>query len=210
MDKLKASLIEQPVTQSLAEKERLRVGILGGTFNPPHLGHLMIAQQVQSILQLDRMMFLPTATPPHVHEKKTITAEHRINMLQLAIDDNEDFFVDQYEVQNGGKNYTIDTVRALMARYPMVDFYFVIGADMVEDLVTWHNADELVNIIPFVAVKRSGYSLDSKFPLITVDIPAVDISSSYIRHAVSVGQSIRYLVPEDVRFYIEQEGLYQS
>lgn len=188
----------------------LKVGILGGTFNPPHLGHLVIAEQVKETLQLDKILFLPTAEPPHSHKKTTIDAVHRINMLRMSIQGNDDFIIDLLEVEQGGKNYTVDTVRTLQQLYPTVEFYFIIGADMVEDLKNWHRVDELLELIPFIAVRREGYSMETEYPLITVTVPQIDISSSEIRKMVQAGQSIRYLVNEDVRFYIEQERLYQD
>lgn len=208
----KSSQVTLPTleTEALQTERSLKVGILGGTFNPPHLGHLIIAEQVRSTLALDRILFLPTAIPPHQSGKSTLAANHRVNMLQLALQDNDEFVVSTIETDQGGKNYTIDTIKKLQESYPTVDFYFIIGADMVEDLPNWHQVDQLVKMVPLVAVKRPGYSLESEFPLLVVDVPEIAISSSELRQMVAKGQSIRYLVPADVRFYIEQEGLYQQ
>ncbi|MDN6196133.1 MAG: nicotinate-nucleotide adenylyltransferase [Atopostipes suicloacalis] len=188
-----------------------KVGIIGGTFNPPHLGHLIIADQVKDQLDLDRILFMPTAEPPHSSiEKKTIAAKKRVEMLDLAIMEDPDFDLELYEVEKGGKNYTYDTMKALRELYPAVDFYFIIGGDMIVDLPSWHRIDELVELVQFVGVQRPDFKSETNYPIIMVDIPMTDISSSLIREKISRGCSIKYLVSEDVRKYIELEGLYKD
>lgn len=199
-------LIEE-IKISKAEK----IGIMGGTFNPPHLGHLIIADQVKDQLNLDKILFMPTAQPPHSSiEKDTIASEKRVEMLELAIQSHPDFDLELYEVQQGGKNYSYDTIKALKEMYPGVEFYFIIGGDMIEDLPSWHRIDELVEIVQFVGVKRRNFENDTDYPIIMVDLPLIDISSSLIREKVSRGCSIKYLLPRDVEKYIELEGLYKD
>ena len=209
----KQAIVTEPeiLIEEIRTSMREKVGILGGTFNPPHLGHLIIAEQVRDQLDLDKIVFLPTAEPPHSSiNKKTISSDIRVELLDLAIHTNPNFEMELYEVEKGGKNYTYNTMKALVDLYPAVDFYFIIGADMIEDLPTWHEIDKLVELVQFVGVNRPGYAVETDYPLIMVDVPLVDISSSAIRKKVAQGCSIQYLVPENVRNYIEREGLYQD
>lgn len=209
----KQSIVTEPeiLIEEIRTSKREKVGILGGTFNPPHVGHLMIADQVRDQLDLDKILFMPTAEPPHSSiEKKTISSDIRVHMLDLSIGDNPHFDTELFEVEKGGKNYTYNTMKALIDLYPAVDFYFIIGADMIEDLPTWYEIDKLVEMVQFVGVNRPGYKVETDYPIIMVDVPLVDISSSNLRRKVAMGCSIQYLVPEDVRKYIEREGLYQD
>lgn len=197
--------------EEIRTSKRDKVGILGGTFNPPHLGHLIMAEQVKDQLDLDKIFFMPTAEPPHASvTKTTIASDVRVHMLELATMDNPDFEIERFEVDQGGKNYTYNTMKALIELYPTVDFYFVVGADMIADMPTWYKIDELVQLVQFVGVNRPGYLGETDYPIIMVDIPSTDISSSNIRKKVAQDCSIKYLVPEDVRNYIALEGLYQD
>ena len=197
--------------EEIRTSKREKVGILGGTFNPPHVGHLIMAEQVKDQLDLDKIFFMPTAQPPHSSvTKTTIASEKRVQMLELATMDNSDFEIERYEVDKGGKNYTYDTMKALIELYPTVDFYFIVGGDMIADMPTWYRIDELIELVQFVGVNRPSYSVETEYPIIMVDIPMIDISSSTIRKKVAMNCSIKYLVPEDVRNYIVLEGLYQD
>ena len=209
----KSSVIVEPeiLIEEIRTSKREKVGILGGTYNPPHLGHLIMADQVMDQLDLDRVLFMPTAEPPHSSvSKTTIASDIRVEMLDLAIQDNPNFKMELIEVESGGKNYTYDTMKALIDLYPAVDFYFIIGGDMVEDLPTWYKIEELIHLVQFVGVNRPGYIAESDYPIIMVDTPLVDISSSSIRSKVAKNCSIKYLVPDAVREYIEIEGLYKN
>ena len=197
--------------EEIRTSKRVKVGILGGTFNPPHMGHLMMAEQVKDQLDLDKIFFMPTAEPPHSSvTKTTISSEKRVHMLELATIDNPDFEIERFEVDNGGKNYTYDTMKALIELYPTVEFYFIVGGDMIVDMPTWYKIDELVQLVQFVGVNRPGYLVETDYSIIMVDIPSIDISSSTIRKKVGQNCSIKYLVPDDVRNYIALEGLYQD
>lgn len=207
------SLIIEPeiLIEEVQFSKNEKVGILGGTFNPPHLGHLIMAEQVKDQLDLDRILFMPTAEPPHSSTvKETITADVRVEMLDLAIMNNPDFDLELYEVEQGGKNYSFDTMKALTDLYPGVEFYFIIGGDMIADLPTWHRIDELANLVQFVGIERPGFVADTDYPIIMVDTTSTDISSSVIRDKVSRNCSIKYLVPAAVKEYIELEGLYKN
>ncbi|CAI3351992.1 nicotinate-nucleotide adenylyltransferase [Enterococcus cecorum] len=207
---MKAKFITEvePLIQVQTTQSRKQVGILGGNFNPVHNQHLLIADQVGTALNLEKVYLMPEYLPPHVDEKDTIEAEHRLNMLKLAIADNPLFDIEQAELQRKGKSYTYDTMKALIAQNPDTDYYFIIGGDMVEYLPKWYKIDELVEMVQFVGVKRPGYTIDTLYPIIWIDAPMMDLSSSLIRKKIAQGCSIRYLVPEAVRNYILEKGLY--
>ncbi|AUX12296.1 nicotinate-nucleotide adenylyltransferase [Latilactobacillus sakei] len=200
----------KPSVLVVEDKQRQQVGIMGGTFNPPHLGHLIMAEQVGTQLGLDKVLFMPDATPPHVDTKKTLPAKHRVEMVKRAIADNPLFELSMVEIERGGVSYTYDTIVALKKQYPNTDFYFIIGGDMVDYLPTWHRIDDLVQLVQFVGIQRTGYSRQTPYPVLWVDAPLVDISSTQIRNKVQQGCSIRYLVPTKVADYIEEEGLYRE
>ena len=210
MNCLKAKYITEvePLIQVQTTQARKQVGILGGNFNPVHNQHLLIADQVGTALNLEKVYLMPEYLPPHVDEKDTIEAEHRLNMLKLATADNPLFDIEQAELQRKGKSYTYDTMKALIAQNPDTDYYFIIGGDMVEYLPKWYKIDELVEMVQFVGVKRPGYTIDTPYPIIWLDAPMMDLSSSLIRKKIAQGCSIRYLVPEAVRNYILEKGLY--
>ncbi|CAI3405084.1 nicotinate-nucleotide adenylyltransferase [Enterococcus cecorum] len=207
---MKAKFITEvePLIQVQTTQSRKQVGILGGNFNPVHNQHLLIADQVGTALNLEKVYLMPEYLPPHVDEKDTIEAEHRLNMLKLAIADNSLFDIEQAELQRKGKSYTYDTMKTLIAQNPDTDYYFIIGGDMVEYLPKWYKIDELVEMVQFVGVKRPGYTIDTPYPIIWLDAPMMDLSSSLIRKKIAQGCSIRYLVPEAVRNYILEKGLY--
>lgn len=197
------------VATSPTTEGRHRIGILGGTFNPPHLGHLLMAEQVGNQLELDEVWFMPTASPPHAPGKKTIDSMHRVEMVQLAIEDNPLFKLQPYEVFKGGKNYTVDTMSYFVEAFPQSDFYFIIGADSANELFTWRNIDKLVNLVQFVGIRRPGEKpYEDVYPIIWVDSPLVDISSTEIRLRVYLEQSIKYQVPKTVEEYIKLNQLY--
>ncbi|MBO0411931.1 nicotinate-nucleotide adenylyltransferase [Enterococcus hulanensis] len=196
----------KPMTDTAMPKKQ--VGLLGGNFNPIHHAHLMIAEQVGQKMGFDEVHLLPSYLPPHVDEKKTIDSKHRLAMVKLAIEDNSFLSIDMRELARKGKSYTIDTMLELTAENPDTEYYFIIGGDEVAYLPKWHRIDELVRIVNFVGVRRAGYAPESPYPIIWVDVPEIQLSSSYIRKQVKQDCSIRYLVPDRVREYITEEGLY--
>ncbi|MBF7122174.1 nicotinate-nucleotide adenylyltransferase [Pediococcus pentosaceus] len=203
---VQVEVVEEPLIQKKGKK----IGILGGTFNPPHIAHLLIAEQVGSQLGLDKVLFIPDFIPPHVDEKKTIPAEHRVEMIRLAIQDNPLFDLDLIEINRGGSSYSYDTVKELKQLHPENDYYFIIGGDMADYLPTWHRIDELVKMVQFVGVDRPKYQRQEQYPIIWVDVPKMDISSTKIRKNVKNGCSIRYQVPESVEKYIKEHRLYEQ
>lgn len=198
--------VETQIQKSISAKRR--VGILGGTFDPIHYGHLMVAEQVFDQLHLDEVIFFPNAIPPHKEKSNATTDAQRVEMLELALADNPHFSIDTLELERSGKSYTYDTMDILTTLHPDTSFHFIIGADMVMDLPNWHRIDELLELVTFVGVKREGYLLETEYPIVTVDIVDSEVSSSIIRRNVFTEQSIRYFVPESVRAYINEKGLY--
>ena len=190
-------------------RPRKRAGLLGGGFNPVHIGHLVMADQVYAQLGLDEFYLMPTYQPPHVDKKTVIDANHRVDMLNLAIESSDYLQIELEEVYREGKSFSYDTMESLIAKNPNTDYYFVIGGDMVEYLPKWYRIDELVNMVQFVAVKRSGYQQTSDYPIIWVDSPLIDVSSSMIRRNIQNGCPIKYLVPDDVIDYIQKKDLYK-
>ncbi len=186
-----------------------RIGILGGTFNPPHLGHLMMAEQAGTQLELDQVWLMPTAKPPHAPGKQTIAASHRLEMVRLAIQSNPLLEVQPYEVHRRGKNYTVDTMEYFKEAYPDYEFYFIMGSDSANDLPLWRNVDRLVELVQFVGIRRPGQpAYTGKYPIIWIDSPMIDLSSTEVRLRVFLEQSIRYQVPNEVMDYIYKHQLY--
>lgn len=209
---MQESKVTTPEVKILSKVEfdhpQKRIGLFGGTFNPIHMGHLMIAEQVYSQLGLDQVLFMPNNIPPHIDHKEAIDVQKRLVMLKLAIEDNSHFGIEDYEVKHGGISYSIETIKALKQLHPENQYYFIIGADMVEYLPKWYQIDELIKLVQFVGVKRPGFSLKSPYPLMWVDVPEVGISSTLIRQKIHHGCSIKYLVPKKVEEYIQRKELY--
>lgn len=185
------------------------VGILGGTFDPPHLGHLIIAEEVRLALNLAEVWFMPSQEPPHKN-KALSSAQDRMEMVKKAIECNPYFKLNTIELDRLGKSYTIDTLNILMEKHPDTKFYFIIGGDMVEYLPKWRKIDELIKMITFAGVKRVGFKLDTPYPVKLLDIPYIEISSTMIRERIEHQDSITYLVPEPVKQYIEEKRLYED
>lgn len=210
MTKVASTVQTYAKTQLNTNNQHKKIGILGGTFNPIHNGHLIIAEQVIDQLGLDEIRFMPDFTPPHVDRKLAIDAKERVSMISGSIRDNPRFAIEMEEIARGGTSYSYDTMVALKRRNPNYEYYFIIGGDMVEYLPKWYKIDELAKLVTFVGVKRSGYKTTSKYPIIWVDVPFIDISSTLIRARVRANHSIRYLVPSFVEKYIKENGLYAN
>lgn len=208
--KSKMTIFEPQVDLEMTEDTHKRIGILGGTFNPPHLGHLIVAEQVYETLELDAIHFMPTNEPGHADGKDTIDPDLRVDMVDFAIEDNPNFWLDLTEVNRPGTTYTIDTMKGLKEANPDTEYYFIIGADMVNDLPNWKDIDELIDLVHFVGVKRPGYEIETNYPIIWVDALEIPISSTMIRKRVSQGASIKYLTPDSVIDYIDKQKLYKK
>lgn len=185
-----------------------RIGIVGGTFDPIHTGHLIIGNEVREALDLEGIWFMPNKIPPH---KETVPTakEHRLAMIQLAIADNPYFHLVTDELERDGASYTYETMLMLKEKYPKHTFYFIIGGDMVEYLPKWYKVDELVELVQFVGVTRPKFTLETPYPIEKVETPELAISSTMIRERRKSKRTIKYLVPREVQNYIEERGLYE-
>ena len=192
----------------IKEKKRKQVGILGGNFNPVHNAHLIVADQVRQQLGLDQVLLMPEYQPPHVDKKETISEHHRLKMLELAIEGIDGLAIETIELERKGISYTYDTMKILTEQHPDTDYYFIIGADMVDYLPKWYRIDELVDMVQFVGVQRPRYKAGTSYPVIWVDVPLMDISSSMVRDFIAQGRKPNFLLPKPVLDYIEKEGLY--
>ncbi len=201
----------------------MRIGILGGTFNPIHVGHLIIAEEVYHRHGLTKVQFVPSGQPPHKTADDIIEAHHRYEMVALAIKGNDHFEVSDAEISRVGKSYTIDTIDARPERYEKdSDPHLIIGMDTVNELPTWKDIKRLSTLCRIVVVNRLGNSqdnLDRLIPIlgeekveemrrIQVEIPSIGISSTEIRRRLRNGLHIHYLVPHEVELYIKRHGLY--
>ncbi len=188
----------------------MKIGILGGTFNPIHIGHLILAEEAREKLRLDKVIFVPACLPPHKDNADIAPARARFEMVKLAIRGNKSFGVSDTEIRRDGRSYTIDTLKEFKRLYPGDELFFLIGSDLLKYLEEWKELSDIVKIIKFVAATRPGYPLE-KIPayITTLPIRAVDVSGFEIRQAISSGRSFRYLVPEAVLRYINKKGLYR-
>ncbi|MBS7344489.1 MAG: nicotinate-nucleotide adenylyltransferase [Caryophanon sp.] len=185
-----------------------KVGILGGTFNPPHLGHLLMANEAMHALSLDEVRFMPNAIPPHKHVAYMPHDAQRVDMLRHLIDDEPRFSIEQYELEIGGTSYTIDTMRALVAREQTTQFYFIIGGDSIDTLHTWKCIDELTQLVTFVGILRPGSTGESVYPVVRLQTPQIDVSSTLLRARLAQQQTVKYLLPAPLEAYIRKERLY--
>jgi nicotinate-nucleotide adenylyltransferase len=200
----------------MARVER-RLGVMGGTFDPIHYGHLVTAEEALDQFALDEVVFVPTGHPWMKVREVISPAEHRYLMTVIATASNPLFSVSRVEVDRDGPTYTIDTLRALkQERGPKTDLFFVTGADAIVEIFQWKQLDELFDLAQFIAATRPGYDIAAfaahaaLHPGVTVmNVPALAISSTDIRARVGAGHPIRYLVPEGVKSYIEKAGLYR-
>jgi nicotinate-nucleotide adenylyltransferase len=185
----------------------MKIGLYGGTFDPVHHGHLILARHAAETLCLDRVIFIPNAISPHKQHREAAPADLRLAMVRTAIAAEPRMEVDDIELRRTGPSFTIDTVTALKQAHGQADFCYFIGADNLRDLNTWHRIDDLMRLVDFVVLGRgSEYPPDG---FTTLD-RRIDISATEIRDRIANGRSIRYLVPESVRVFIESHQLYRS
>lgn len=185
-----------------------RIGLFGGTFDPPHHGHLLIAQEAQLALQLDEVWFIPVSDPPHKVRNELTSGADRLALTQAAVALQPTFKVLDLEIERKGKSYTFDTVEQLTNQFPEDHFYFLIGADMVEQLEKWFKIDQLKKMVTFAAFDRPGSHISAHKDVEHIPFLEVEISSSLIRKRVQEGKPIRYFVPESVRELIKERSLY--
>ena len=185
-----------------------RIGLLGGTFNPPHIGHLLMANEVCVALNLDEVRLMPNATPPHKVVNTDASNEQRLEMVKLAVAPYENLTYESFEIEAGGISYTVDTMKGLREREPEATFYFIIGGDMIDTLHTWDRIEELLEDVQFVGVARPGTASKTKLPVLIVEVPQIDLSSTAIRQRLATGGNLEIILPEPVQTFIREEGLY--
>jgi len=189
-----------------------RIGILGGTFNPIHIGHLTIAEMVHEQLKLDKVIFVPSNLPPHKSSHNVASSQERYNMVNLAIKGNPRFEVSDFEITREGKSYSIETVNHFRCRYPKkTKIFFIIGNDLLPTLRTWRRIDEILKVVSFVTVNRPGFKeKKSKIKVKTISVPGLQTSSSYVRSRITMGKTVKYLIPDNVLTYITKNKLYKN
>lgn len=215
-----------------------RIGILGGTFNPIHYGHLAASEEVRERLKLDKVLFVPSFLPPHKRKEEIPSASQRLEMVRLAVADNDHFEISEIEISRGGKSYTVDTIAGLRASDPGTEFFFITGVDSFLEIETWKDWQHLLSLCAFVVLSRPGYhfsdllkigfiksarkkllSLDrgaiqhakiraDRFTLYLEFISHYDISSTMIRKRLRRGGSVKYLLPDPVENYIIKNKIY--
>lgn len=198
------------------------LGILGGTFNPIHYGHIVAAECVRDACQLDQVLFVPAARPPHKDLDEVLDSQHRYQMVKMAVQEAPKFAVSSIELDRKGLSYTVETIAAYQDKYPGVEISFILGVDALQLINTWKDVKRLVKICNFIVVTRPGYQLNQEDEcfrgitaalwekVIVVPIPGLFISSSEIRQRVAEGKTIKYLVPAVVEKYIADNNLYQD
>lgn len=204
----------------VAPLKKPRLGIMGGTFDPIHYGHLVAAEMARGEFNLSKVLFIPSGTPPHKIRRDISSAKLRYEMVQSSIQDNPDFDISALEIERKGLSYTVETLRIIRQTWPEYELYFITGTDALREIFSWHEAEEILTLIQFIGVARPGFDasdfllrVQQEYPEIQgrihyLEVPALAISSTDIRSRVRRGQPIRYLLPESVRLFIHLHGLY--
>ncbi|MCK4325868.1 nicotinate-nucleotide adenylyltransferase [bacterium] len=194
----------------------MRIGILGGTFNPVHCGHLVAADEVREKLALEKVIFVPSASPPHKNHPDIAPPEDRYQMTILATQSNPFFSASDLELQRPGKSYSIETVKKFLNIYGKdTKLYFITGTDAILEIFTWKDREELLKLCQFIVATRPGFDAGKIERTILkqvhlLKIPGLDISSTDIRSRIKEGRTIKYLLPEKVEEYIYEHGLYRT
>lgn len=208
-------------TEDNASCRRPRLGIMGGTFDPIHIGHLACAEQARESLSLDAVIFIPAGVPVYKKKQVVTSAHHRLEMCRMAVASNPSFDVSAIEIERKGDTYTVDTLRQLRKHYSdQVELYFITGADAVFDIIKWRESSAIADLAHLIAVTRPGYQVSeeqkeylaehSGFDISYLEVTALAISSSDLRQKVSTGHSIRYLTTDEVADYINAYKLYHD
>lgn len=203
----------------------LKIGLFGGTFDPIHIGHLVLMEEARHHLQLDHLYLIPAADPPHKRDRQITSVEHRLNMVQLAIADLDYVWINRVDIDRPGPHYSVDTVELLRQQFAHdysgpVELYFLIGLDSLRDLLTWYEPARLLQNCTLVALQRHDVEVDwdlltAKLPeiherVIILDMPELEIASSNLRERVQQGIPIRFQVPRLVEVYLHKHRLYHS
>lgn len=211
--------MEAKIRESIARGSRL--GIMGGTFDPIHYGHMVAAETARVEFGLDHVLFIPTGNPPHKVNRLITDANLRYEMVEMSIGSNKHFMVSRMEIDREGPTYTVDTLRILNSIFPEQELYFITGTDALKEILTWKEHEGIIRIAKIIGVSRPGYDsknlieeIYGKYPFTKnrigqIEIPALSISSTDIRMRVANNKPIRYLLPDEVRLLIKNKALYQ-
>lgn len=189
----------------------MRIGVFGGTFDPPHLGHLVAAQELHVRLALDRLLLVPAAAPPHKPDREVTAAGVRLEMLRAAVAGDDRFEVSELEIRRAGASYTVDTLRALRDEHPDAELLLAIGSDQLAEFGSWREPEAIVRLATLVTFDRPGAPAadGSGWPARAVSVPEIAVSSTDIRRRVANDEPITYLVPAAVEAIIRRESLYR-
>jgi nicotinate-nucleotide adenylyltransferase len=197
-----------------------RIGILGGTFDPPHIGHLILAEYAGQALDLERLLFVPAGDPPHKQSEEKTPVEHRLAMLDCVVRDNPRFYISRIDIDRPGPHYSLDMVKLIAADYPDAELYFVMGGDSFHDLPLWHRPADLIELCQLAVMRRPDEAItpdmhEHVLPglvkhVVMIDAPLIGVSSTMISERLAAGKTVRYLVGDDILDYIFTHGLYRS
>ena len=193
----------------------MNVGLFGGSFNPPHVAHLIVAEVVRDQFGLDKVWWIPNATPPHKPNDELVAVQHRLTMTERTVEGNPAFRVCGVEVERDGVSYTVETLRVLQDQHPDTDFALILGSDSLDHFADWHRPDEIAERVPLIVYKRPGAIESVANPRFANNVqyaaaPVMEISGTEVRARRRADRSIRYLVPEAVRSYIHTHSLYRT
>lgn len=195
----------------------MRLGVMGGTFDPIHMGHLAAAENARFYFNLDQVLFMLSAEPPHKTGQQITLAQHRLRMVELAIADNPWFEASTLEMQRVGASYTFDTLKQLHAQLNNPEIFFLMGSDSLFDLVNWYHYEGIAHLCHLVSISRPGFANEEAYLALPqeirqkttiLEVPALEISSSEIKRRLQVGEPVRYLLPAEVEVYIKEHNLY--
>lgn len=196
----------------------MKLGVLGGTFDPVHVGHLLLSESAREELGLDRVLFVPAGNPWRKAGRSVASAEHRLALLRLAVQDNPAFVVSTLEVERAGPTYTVDTLVTLREQDPDAELFFIVGEDALADIPNWHSPQRLLELATLAVAARTGEGpswreAEQRLPglaarVVWLGTPLIEISATGVRERVRMGMSIRYRVPPDVEAYIRDHALY--
>lgn len=197
-----------------------RIGILGGTFDPPHVGHLILGEYAVDALKLAHLLFVPAADPPHKQNESVSPVDDRLAMLELALAGNDRFSISRVDIDRSGPHYSVDMVRIISQAYPDAELYFVMGGDSLRNLPQWHQPEVLIQLCKLAVMQRPGDEVSASMHgqflpelaqrVVMIDAPLIDISSTHITERLQEGSSVRYLMPDAVLDYIQDNQLYRS
>ncbi len=185
----------------------MKIGVLGGTFNPPHIGHLILAETVRQKLKLDKVFFVPANLPPH-KDVDIVDAYHRLRMVKLAIKGNPYFSALDWEIKRGGQSYTVDTVQEFRRKFTGSRIFLIIGSDLADKFNTWKDYRRIKEMAEIAVVERENFPFRKEKGFLLVKMVEVGINSSLVREFIAEGISVKYMVPEEVLKYIRKHRLY--